>query len=224
MDKVTVIIPAYNEEARIAKTITGVLERNRHHQVIIVDDGSIDQTRTIAAGFNVELISFTQNQGKAKAVEAGLAQANGDIIILLDADLGETARYYPRLVEPLLTGEAQVAVAVLDSPKGSGGIGMVRRLANWGLLFLTGKTFPPVLSGQRAFLKRDLERMLPLGDGFGLEMTLTVRAIQADLTLVGVPLPMEHAYTGRNLAGFSHRVRQFQDIWRTIWWLRRQKR
>ncbi|MBO8125902.1 MAG: glycosyltransferase family 2 protein [Firmicutes bacterium] len=221
MSAITVIVPAHNEAEQIGTTLQGILERRRHHQVIVVDDGSQDQTPEIAASLGVHLVRLPKNVGKAKAVEAGLSLATGEIIVLLDADLGPTARYWPRLVEPLLTGEAQMAVALLTSPAGTGGMGFVRKLANWGLYFLTGQRFPAVLSGQRAFFQADLPKLLPLGSGFGLELALTVRAIRGGLTLAQVPLPIEHDYTGRDWAGFAHRSRQFRDIFQTILWLRR---
>ncbi|NLY56263.1 MAG: glycosyltransferase family 2 protein [Firmicutes bacterium] len=216
MSTITVIIPAFNEEERIAGTIRAILERRRHQQLIVVDDGSTDLTPEIAAQFPVELIKLPTNQGKAAAVTTALRQARGEIIVLLDADLGQTAKYYPRLIEPLLTGEARMAVAVLTSPKGSGGVGLVKRLARLGMFWLTGRSFPAVLSGQRAFFKADLPKLTPLGEGFGLEFALTVLAVRARLAIAQVPLPMEHAYTGKDLAGYLHRYRQFQDIFRTM--------
>ncbi len=215
MSAVTIIIPAFNEEERIAATIRAVVERHRHQQLIVVDDGSTDLTPKIAAEFPVELIQLPVNKGKATAVTTALKHAQGEIIVLLDADLGKTAQYYPRLVEPLLVGEARMTVAALTSPKGSGGVGLVRKLASGSMFLLTGRSFPAVLSGQRAFFKRDIPKLTPLGEGFGLELALTVRAVRAGLSIAQIPLPMEHAFTGKDLAGYLHRYRQFQDILRT---------
>ncbi len=220
MYQITVLIPAYNEELRLAATLRAVFKRQRQRQVIVVDDGSRDRTAEIAAQFPVELVRLPTNQGKAKAVEVGLRQATGEIIVLLDGDLAETAYFYPQLVDPLLTGTARMVVARLTSPKGSGGVGVVRKVANWGCYWLTRQHFPALLSGQRAFFYSDLPYLLPLGQGFGLEFALTVRAIKKGIPIVALPVPMEHAYTVRNFAGFRHRSRQFRDICRTIWQLR----
>ena len=220
MHQITVLIPAYNEELRLAATLKSVLKRQRHQQVIVVDDGSQDRTAEIAAQFPVELVRLPINQGKAVAVEVGLRQATGEIIVLLDGDLAETAYFYPQLVDPLLTGKARMVVACLTSPKGSGGIGLVRTVANWGCYWLTRQRFPALLSGQRALFHSDLPQLLPLGQGFGLEFALTIRAIRNRVSIIAIPVPMEHAYTVRNFAGFRHRSRQFRDICRTIWQLR----
>jgi hypothetical protein len=104
-------------------------------------------------------------------------------------------------------------MAIASFPKaGGGGFGLVKRLAAWGL---RRKGAPPLeapLSGQRALTRETWQRIGKLDAGFGLEMGLNLDAYRLRLRVVEVPTNLAHRLTGRNLAGFRHRGRQFRDI------------
>ncbi|MCL2819182.1 MAG: glycosyltransferase family 2 protein, partial [Actinomycetia bacterium] len=69
------------------------------------------------------------------------------------------------------------------------------------------------LSGQRALTRECLDTVLPFASGYGAEVVLTIRALQAGFRVLEVPTTMHHAATGRDLAGFIHRGKQFVDVW-----------
>jgi len=112
----TVIIPVYNEE----KTIGAILELVESvnlpcaKEIIIVDDGSTDETREILHGIepgqrgNIRLAFHDRNLGKGAALRTGLSLASGEIIIIQDADLEYDPREYPKLLAPILDGRADV--------------------------------------------------------------------------------------------------------------------
>ena len=110
--KLSVIIPTYNEE----KTIEAILDRVKATkipgEIIIVDDGSEDQTRTILKRLGedsmVRVILHDRNQGKGAAVVTGIRNATGDVLLIQDADLEYDPRDYPGLLEPIEEGIADV--------------------------------------------------------------------------------------------------------------------
>jgi glycosyltransferase involved in cell wall biosynthesis len=174
--------------------------------------------------FCLRLVRLEQNQGKGAALARGLAEARGEWIVMLDADLGETAAQFPCLLAPVRAGVADMTIALFLSPAlpvARGGFGLALRVARWGVARLTGRVLQAPLSGQRAFAAAHLLLLTPLEPGFGLEVGLDIDALRAGLRVLEVPTTMAHAATGRDWAGFRHRGRQLAHILRALW--RRQK-
>jgi glycosyltransferase involved in cell wall biosynthesis len=245
---ISVIIPAFREAERIRTTLTAVSraaeQLTEPVEVIVVDDGSDDGTadQVVAFGGSVgsrdnpvplRLFRLERNEGKGAALSRGLNEARGEWIVMMDADLGETAAEFPCLLAPLHAGEVDMTVAVFPSvphsPPASrvpapspphrltpGGFGLALRTARWGVARLTGRVLQAPLSGQRAFAARHLPLLTPLEPGFGLEVGMDIDALRAGLRVLEVPTTMAHARTGRDWAGFRHRGRQLLHIVRAL--------
>jgi dolichol-phosphate mannosyltransferase len=106
---ISVIVPIYNEE----DTLQELLERLRRapfrKEIIVVDDGSTDKTPDILAEYpDIIALRHAQNRGKGAAIRTALQHATGDIVIIQDADLEYDPEEIPKVVEPIIKGEAQV--------------------------------------------------------------------------------------------------------------------
>lgn len=110
---VTIVIPAYNEAPTIEIVLRRVCELDLNTEVLVVDDGSADDTAAVVEAVtgelgNVRLLRQPRNQGKGAAVRAGIAASQGDIVVIQDADLEYDPRDLPKLLAPLLEGVADV--------------------------------------------------------------------------------------------------------------------
>ncbi|NSW84354.1 MAG: glycosyltransferase family 2 protein [Syntrophothermus sp.] len=215
MKTVTVVIPAYNEETRIGSTVRAVRESGFADQILVMDDGSQDKTAVIARGEGAEVIELKPNRGKGEALNRAVPHIKGDIVLFLDADLGDSARQGQLLVKPILEGEADITIARFPPPKKKGGFGLVKGLAAWGLKRAGMEAREP-LSGQRAMSKTVLMDLLPFSPGFGVELGMSLRALARGYRLLEVDTTMTHAETGRDVKGFVHRGRQFWDVLKVI--------
>lgn len=214
--RVSVLIPAHNEEDRIFDTVTAAFTLPGVNQVVVVDDASSDRTSAMAekAGATVKVLQV--NGGKGAAMNAGAPLVDGDVVLLLDGDLGSSAAGAAPLLLPVASEEADMTVAIFPGSGKKGGFGLVKGLARGGIRYYTGLEMAAPLSGQRAMNRRAFEAVLPFAEGYGVEVALTVKAAAGGFRVREVPVIMTHKETGRDLKGFIHRGRQFNDVLRTL--------
>ncbi|WP_139489285.1 glycosyltransferase family 2 protein [Brevibacillus dissolubilis] len=216
MKKVSVIIPAYNEAANIEATLQAVRRAVPCDELIVVDDGSQDDTVRLAKRYADHVCSLPQNYGKGTALQIGWRLARGEVLLLLDGDLKETAAEAHRLVTPVLEGHCDMAIAAFPRPKQRTGFGLAKGLARHGIKMLTGFTPSAPLSGQRAIRREVLAQVGTLDHGFGIEVGLTVDVLRAGYKVQEVPVEFSHRQTGNDLHGFMHRGKEFVAIGRAL--------
>lgn len=116
----SVVIPAYNEEQRLGRTLTETLAyfhlQSYRHEIVVVDDGSKDRTVAIAEEFGqlskgaVRVVRNPGNRGKGFAVRNGVLAATGDVVLFFDADLSTPLTEVPKVVGPIVRGESDVVI------------------------------------------------------------------------------------------------------------------
>ena len=218
MSGIVVVIPAYNEEDIIGQTVKAALDMPDVEEVVVIDDGSEDETPFVAHDAGARVIQMNQNLGKGAAMNRGVSETVSDILLFIDADLGPSAAETHKLVEPLLADQADMSIAVMKAPPGhKGGFGFVLKLARWGIKKYGGVLVSAPISGQRAIRRSLVEDIGGVEKGVGVETALTIDALRKGYKIVEVPLPLTHRVSGRNLKGFAHRGEQFIDIARALW-------
>jgi glycosyltransferase involved in cell wall biosynthesis len=191
------------------------------NELIVVDDGSHDDTAALAKKWADLVIQLPKNRGKGVALQTGWRHASGDVVMLLDGDLRESAREAAHLLTPVMDGKCDMAVAVLPPPRTKAGMGLAKGLAHHGIRLLTGFETRAPLSGQRAIRRELLDRLGRLDAGFGVEVGLTVDALRAGYRVLEIPVSFHHRETGNDWPGYCHRGKEFVAISRTLcqkWW------
>ena len=226
---VCAIIPAHNEADVIAETILAVQGIPEVDQIIVVDDGSTDDTSSVAhAAGASQVIRLDRNQGKGAALNRALEQARGDVLLLLDADLGASAEEATKLLSPVLDGDADMTVAIFRSSSAradeessvlaakSKGFGMVMKTARIGIWLMTRRWVVSPLAGPRALKREIIDKAGGFAPKFGVEVGLTIDALRMGYRVIEVPVHMVHRPSGRDLKGFMHRGGQMVDMLRTL--------
>ena len=229
--RVACIIPAKDEQQQIAATVTAARSLPHVELVVVCDDGSSDATGEHAAAAGAVVVTHRRNRGKAAAVESGVnalgvleqrdRRPECGTLLLLDADLGAAAAGCAPLVTPVVTGRADLTIAVPPPPAaGTGetaaGLGLVLAAATRGITEATGWTPQAPLSGQRCLTRRAFELASPLAAGWGAEVGMTIDVLRAGLRVEEVPVELSHRAGGRDLAGQLHRAAQLRDVSRAL--------
>jgi glycosyltransferase involved in cell wall biosynthesis len=205
--RLTCIIPAYNEAARLGAVLTAVTLHPMIDEVLVVDDGSSDATSEVARGFAVRLITLERNGGKTAALARGFAETASDVVLLIDADLvGLSPAHLSALIAPVKEGRAAMSISLRDNAPG---------LWRWiGLDYISGERAirRDLLTGQDEALRR-----LPK---FGFEVFLNGLAIKAGVRIAvvrlpGVVSPLKSTKYGL-WAGVKGDVLMMRDLFRAV--------
>jgi len=215
------VIPAKDEAARIAATVTGASRIDGVDVVVVVDDGSSDDTAHLAREAGAVVVRHPANRGKAAAMETGAVAVSAidstdgrtRALLFLDGDLAETAVGASPLVPPVLRGEADMTIATLPvAMNAGGGRGLVVRLARDGIARATGWRAEQPLSGQRCLTRAAFDAALPLAPGFGVEVGLSIDVLRKGFRVQEVEVELHHRVTGTDWAAQRHRARQWKAV------------
>ena len=188
-------IPAYNEEKTIAKVV--LLAKKHVDKVIVVDDGSEDMTGDIAKELGAEVIKHPENMGYGAALRTifhKARQENADILITLDADGQHDPREIPKLVKPLIEGEADIVIG--SRFLGKTDAKMYRLLGVKTITIATNLLMRVKItdaqSGYRAYNRKAIQVIRPTEDGMGASVEILLQAVEHKLRIKEVPITIRY--------------------------------
>lgn len=227
-ETLTIVIPAYNEEAAIGGTISRCLEARpeieraagvRAVSITVISDGSTDRTAEIARGFaDVKVIAFGENRGYGAAIKEGFAQSASSLVAFLDADGTCDPHSFAPMCRAAVVKRADI---VLGSRMGPGSkMPAIRRLGNkvfaLVLSLLTGRQVSDTASGMRVIRREALTRLYPLPDRMHFTPAMSARAIFDGLHIVEVPMPYAERIGQSKLRACRDGVRFLQAIFAAL--------
>lgn len=206
MKVLNVVMPIYNEKNTVEKVVAAIetvnLGRNLKKELILVDDFSTDGTRELLKQYEEKhtVLYQEKNMGKGAALRTGFAKAEGDFVVIQDADDEYNPRDYSKLLQPLLEERADIVYGsrfISSEPHRT--LYFWHYVANRSLTLLsnalTNLNLSDIETGYKAFNRKALKKILPhlKSDRFGIEPEITARAAQHALRIYEVGI----SYTGR---------------------------
>lgn len=187
--KISIVLPAKNESKAIGNTIDSVVKQYPDAEIIVVNDGSSDDTSFIAQKAGAKIINHPYSKGNGAAIKTGARAANGDVIVFMDADGQHSALDIPKLLILIDQGHDMVVGARQRGSQASIGRafanGTYNKLASW----MTGHSVKDLTSGFRA-VKSDKFRefLYLLPNGFSYPTTSTMAFFRAGYSVAYVPI------------------------------------
>jgi dolichyl-phosphate beta-glucosyltransferase len=220
---VSIIVPAYNESVRLGKTLPVIVDYLNQNfpdaELIVVDDGSIDNTADVAraaiknpGSIRTSVISYKSNLGKGRAVRLGLLASRSDVALFSDADLSTPITETPKLVEAIKRGDCDLAFGSRAIDRSLIGVHQSWRREQGGRIFnlavrlATGLPFWDTQCGFKAFRMSSCRPIIEAAtiDRFGFDVELIYIAYRAGLKLREIPVRWDHNEGSKvSLAGDS---------------------
>lgn len=218
--KVVCVVPVYNEGDIIVDTIEGLKKIKYIDEILVVNDGSNDNTLDIIKTLNVSIIDLKKNHGKGYAMKKAIDTLDFHYIAFVDGDLGHTSIEVASLILPIISGEADVSIArfpeINRMTYTKGGFGILKKFSKKGVYYFTKKDMDTSLSGQRVYKKEVIDKIDYIPNRYGIEVAMTIQTINNGFSIIEIPVTMNHRYSQRNLKGNIHRGKQFFDILNTF--------
>lgn len=227
-NKLSILIPAYNEEKTIADVLTSVSEQNYsgwEKEIIVIDDGSTDNSKGKIFAFakasadkeNLRLISHNRNSGKGSAVKTGVEAATGDAVIVQDADL----EYDPADIQLLLDalGDRKNLVVygsrnLKPERRGYSHYVIGSKILDWLVNLFFGTKLTDVYTCYKLFPAEVIKKINIESRGFELEMELTVKTLKLGYKIKEVPI---HYYPRKFREGKKIRAKDgLKGIWTLV--------
>ena len=216
MPKITVIVPALNEE----KNLPHLLPKMPPivDEVLLVNGLSTDRTLEVAIKHRPDIrIIHQDGKGKGNAIRNGVRYATGDIVVMIDADISMNPGEIPSFIEPLIAGYDLAKGSRFISNGGTADMNLFRRFGNSCFLFLVnllfGGKYTDLCYGYAAFWRESFHAMDITSDGFEIETEMNIKSLQRGLRVKEVPSYEEARLSGKtNLRAFRDGMRIIKTI------------
>jgi glycosyltransferase involved in cell wall biosynthesis len=196
--KISVIIPAYNEASTIGNIVSKIKTLYPEFEIIVVNDGSIDETGILAKSAGAKVHNHPYNIGNGAAIKSGIRHASGDILVFMDGDsqhnpddIGKMLEYFPKY--DMVVGARSI--------KGQSSIGRAigNKIYNWLASYVAMFPIKDLTSGFRA-VKSDLARQLVnlLPKTYSYPSTLTLGALRSGRSLIYIPINIQKRKMGKS--------------------------
>lgn len=211
MEKVSIVLPAYNEADAIGVVLDALKALDLSDDLIVVDDGSSDRSGDIAAVHGARVVRRAATGGCGRSIKDGVKVAAHDVIVILDADATYETTAIPQMLEKFTEGYDMVVGARYGKAYRGSFFKMPARIVfKWLAEFATGRHIPDINSGMRVFRRSTLMKHYDdLCNGFSFMTTITLVYILTAKTVAYVPVPY-HDRIGHS------KVRMLRDSLRTL--------
>ena len=193
---VSIVIPVYNERETIEEIVSRVKAVGVHHEIVIVDDFSLDGTRDILLELgkqeDIRVLMHGYNRGKGAALRTAFAEVQGDVVMIQDADLEYSPEDYPKLLAPIERGETNVVYGSRFLENADQDPSRLHRFGNWLLTKLsnlaTGQRLTDMETCYKVFRREVLTGIDVEQDRFGFEPEITAKLSRQGQRIVEVPI------------------------------------
>ena len=222
---VSIIIPAYNEEKRIEKTlsaISGFMSENfSDYKILVVDDGSRDNTKTVCENFvgkNIKVLSYGENRGKGGAVKFGMLNALGDFLICTDADLPYGTECIKKAYDILNNEECDFILGARTDGESEENYPLMRKMMSFGFSFavrlITGLNVPDTQCGFKAFKNSCAKNIFSKTtiSGWGFDVEAIFIAIKKGYKFKRLSVPLTHDEEGSKVSPVKDSIKMLAEL------------
>ena len=187
--KISIVLPAKNEAGAIQQTVKAIKQLNRVDEIIVVNDGSTDDTAQIAEQAGAKVINHPYSKGNGAAIKTGARNAIGDVIVFMDADGQHDANDILKLIEKIEQGYDLVVGARQKGSQASVGRGIANKLYNNLASYMSEHQVEDLTSGFRAVRAEKFKEFIYLlPNGFSYPTTSTMAFFRAGYSVTYVPI------------------------------------
>lgn len=214
---VSLVVPAFNEEAVLGPVLTTLVQAFPHAEIILVSDGSTDNTPHIAAAYSpqVRTVHYHPNRGKGYAIRQGMLAATGAILVFTDADLPfgiDGIRHVLGVLAEHPT--CDIAIAAKTRIQRGPAYRGARSVARLGIKLLTGLSYSDTQAGLKAFRRRAAHSIYARTriDSFASDIEVLFIAERDGFRVKSVPLPLTAGFTRPSRFGLRQGIRLLRDV------------
>ncbi|WP_404798973.1 glycosyltransferase family 2 protein [Acinetobacter thermotolerans] len=212
---ISIVIPAKNEEGSIGKTISGIQLLGLNIEIVVVNDGSTDNTKVIAENAGAKVVSHPYSKGNGAAIKTGARHATGDVIVFMDADGQHDPNDIPGLLKKIEEGYDLVVGARQKGSQASLGRGIANSLYNNLATYMTEHKVEDLTSGFRAVRAEKFREFLYLlPNGFSYPTTSTMAFFRAGYSVTYVPIHAAKRIGKSHISPMKDGVRFFLIIFK----------